>query len=76
MSSPNIVLSWWQLTLMAVVPVASLAGWLVAIFIAAREPRVRNAAAPSAGLAPGQAAVGQAAVGQDEPARPDRPLAA
>ncbi len=76
MSNPNIVLSWWQLTLMAVIPVALLAGWLIACFIAAREPKVRNVAAAPAGLDPGQAAAGQDAAGQDEPARPDRRLAA
>lgn len=69
MSNPNIYLSWWQLTLMAVVPVALLAGWLIACFIAAREPDSHSAAAagPSTGTGTGT---------QDEPARPDRRLAA
>ncbi len=37
--SPNSDLSAWQLTIMAVVTVALLVGWLIAIFLAAREPR-------------------------------------
>ncbi len=76
MSNPNIVLAWWQLTLMAVVPVALLAGWLIACFIAAREPRSHGAAAagPSAGTGTGASV--QDTSSQDEPARPDRRLAA
>ena len=35
---PNSALSVWQLTIMAVIPVALLTGWLIAIFVAAREP--------------------------------------
>ncbi len=74
MSNPNIYLSWWQLTLMAVVPVVMLAGWLIACFIAAREPRSHAAAA---GLGLGQAAAGPAtgtsASVQDEPALPAPP---
>ena len=35
---PNSVLSVWQLTIMAVIPVVLLFAWLIAIFVAAREP--------------------------------------
>jgi hypothetical protein len=35
---PNTVLSAWQLALMAVVAMVTLAGWLIAVFVAAREP--------------------------------------
>jgi len=35
---PNSALSAWQLTNMAVVVVVTLAAWLIAIFVAAREP--------------------------------------
>jgi len=35
---PNSVLSVWQLTIMAVVPVVLLFGWLIAIFVVSREP--------------------------------------
>ena len=48
MSYPNTVLSVWQMTIMAVVPVLALFGWLIAIFIAAR-PRQRDAATTLAG---------------------------
>jgi len=36
--NPNSALSAWQLAVMAAVPVAALAVWLTAIFLAAREP--------------------------------------
>ena len=78
MSNPNIYLSWWQLTLMAVVPVALLAGWLIACFIAAREPRSYRAAAavPATGADAGASAGAQDTSSEDEAARPDRRLAA
>ena len=41
---PNSALSVWQLTIMAVIPVALLFGWLIAIFVAAREPGRQNLA--------------------------------
>ena len=43
--NPNSALSAWQLAVMAAVPVAALAVWLTAIFLAAREPRGRAQAA-------------------------------
>jgi hypothetical protein len=43
--NPNSALSAWQLAVMAVIPVATLAVWLSAIFLAAREPRGRAQAA-------------------------------
>ncbi len=46
---PNTALSAWQLAIMAVVPVMALAAWLIAIFLAAREPRRDRAAAVSPG---------------------------
>jgi len=46
---PNTALSAWQLAVMAVVPVTALAVWLIAIFLAAREPRRDRAAAVSPG---------------------------
>jgi hypothetical protein len=81
MSDPNSVLSAWQLTLMITVPVVLLFGWLIAVFIAAREPRARDVAAASgpAGTGTGtgrEDASGQDAAGQDEPVRVDRRLAA
>jgi len=42
---PNSVLSVWQLTIMAVVPVVLLFAWLIAIFVASREPGRQDLAA-------------------------------
>jgi len=41
---PNSALSAGQLAIMAVVVVASLAAWLIAVFLAARQPRGTSAA--------------------------------
>jgi predicted metal-binding membrane protein len=41
---PNSDLSAGQLTIMAVVVVAVLAAWLIAVFLAARQPREKSAA--------------------------------
>ena len=41
---PNSALSVGQLAIIAVVPVLSLAAWLIAVFVAHREPRRRDAA--------------------------------
>jgi len=48
MSYPNNVLSAWQITLMIAVPLMLLVGWVIAVFIAAREPAVPGLAAPAA----------------------------
>lgn len=42
---PNSALSAWQLAIMAVVVVASLAAWLTLVLLADRDPRGRSAAA-------------------------------
>jgi hypothetical protein len=42
---PNSALSAGQLAIMAVVVAASLAAWLIAVFLAARQPRGTSAAA-------------------------------
>ncbi len=42
---PDSTLSAGQLVIMAVVVVASLAAWLIAVFLAARQPRGTSAAA-------------------------------
>jgi hypothetical protein len=81
MSDPNSALSVWQLTLLAVVPFALLVGWLIACFIAAREPRSHGAAAagPATGTGTGtstQDIRSQDIRSQDEAAPPDRRLAA
>jgi hypothetical protein len=41
---PNSALSAWQLALIAVVPVLTLAAWLILVFAADRQPRHRHAA--------------------------------
>ena len=72
--NPNSALNVWQLAVMAAVPVAALAVWLTAIFLAAREPRghAQAAAVSPAGQLPpaGSAHVAPGSVaGEDEPAR-------
>ena len=74
--NPNSALSAWQLAVMAVVPVAALAGWISAIFLAVREPRGRAQAAaapPACAATPGTRSahvVPAPVTGQSEPARP------
>jgi hypothetical protein len=41
---PDTALSAWQLATIAVVAVVSLAAWLIAVFLAARQPRGTSAA--------------------------------
>ncbi len=70
---PNIVLSVWQLTIMAVVPVVLLFAWLIAIYVASREPAGQGAAAAGSAGAPAAAGTGSrslAEVGEREPVRP------
>jgi hypothetical protein len=66
----NTTLSTWQLVIMAVVPLTALIGWLVAIFIAAREPS-RPQAAVAAPASPVLASVSEPAgpgtAGESEP---------
>jgi hypothetical protein len=45
MSYPNSALAVWQLTLIALVVVSSLAVWLVLVYAAARPPRPNREAA-------------------------------
>ena len=62
---PNSVLSVWQLTIMAVVPVVLLFAWLIAIFVASREPARKDLAVAGSPAEP--AAVG---TGSRLPAKP------
>jgi len=62
----NSALSTWQLVIMAVVPLTALVGWVVTIFIVAREPR-RPYVAAAAPAAPA-ASAGTAASGTAVPA--------
>jgi hypothetical protein len=41
---PNSAVSAWQLAIIAVVPVLTLAAWLILVFAADRQPRHRRAA--------------------------------
>ncbi|MGH3181633.1 MAG: hypothetical protein ACRDOH_21265 [Streptosporangiaceae bacterium] len=66
MSDPN-ALSAWQLAIIAVVAVACLATWLIAIFLADREPRPDHAAAASPTEASDATAVGATPVAADKP---------
>ena len=69
---PNIALSAWQMAIMAVVPVMALAGWLIAVFIAAREPGKQDLAAAGSAGAPTAAGTGSrspAVAGEREPAQ-------
>ena len=42
--NPDTALSAWQLAIIAVVAVVSLAAWLIAVFLAARQPHGTSAA--------------------------------
>ena len=76
MSGPNSALSAWQLAIMAVVIVASLAAWLIAVYLADREPRRHDrAGAGSPGKATDAAAAGSitaAMASEHQPARQAR----
>jgi len=70
---PNSSLAAWQLVVIAVVAVATLAAWLAVVYLAARDPGGHEQAAASS--APGATAAGTssripAAPGGREPERP------
>jgi hypothetical protein len=70
---PNSVLSIWQLTIMAVVPVVLLFAWLIAIYVASREPARPDLAAAGSAGEPAAAGTGSrlpAKPGEREPVRP------
>ena len=68
--NPNSALAAWQLAVMAVIPVATLAVWLTAIFLAAREPRGRAQAAAAAPETRSAHVVPVPVTGESELARP------
>jgi hypothetical protein len=86
MSDMNSALSVWQLVIIAVVPLAALCGWIITIFMVAREPRAHAATAASsaapvlsgpvlsgslaASAAPADEAAGATVGGQDQPMEP------
>jgi hypothetical protein len=66
---PNSALAAWQLALIAVVAVGTLAAWLAAVFLAARPPRRADGAALAS---PGESAAGTrqpAVAAEPEPAK-------
>jgi|HubBroStandDraft_5_1064220.scaffolds.fasta_scaffold507749_1 hypothetical protein len=66
----NSALSVWQLVIIAIVPLAALCGWIITVFIVAREPRA-PAAVAALSAAPAPAEEGAAgAGGQVEPMDP------
>jgi len=70
---PNSALSAWQLAIMAVVAVATLAFWLIAVYVAAREPGGQDLAAAGSADEPAAAGTGSrlpAKPGEREPVRP------
>ena len=69
---PNIVLSAWQLALLIVVPVVTLAGWLIAVYVAAREPGGQSVAAAGSPAEPATTGTGPrwpAKAGERDPER-------
>ncbi len=72
---PNIALSAWQLAVMAVVPVVTLAGWLIAIYVAAREPARHDQAAAGSPAGSATAATGSRAPAPAGGRTPGRPPA-
>ena len=69
MSNVNSALSVWQLVIMAIVPLAAMCGWIITIFIVAREPRPQAdvAALPAS---PALEAAGATVGAQDQPVEP------
>jgi hypothetical protein len=62
----NSALSVWQLVIIAVIPLAALCGWIITVFMVAREPR-----APAAVAALPAAETTGATVGdRDQPTEP------
>jgi hypothetical protein len=57
MPYPNTALSAWQLAVIAIVAVATLAAWIAAVFLAAREPAPRSTAATGTPESPGSAQI-------------------
>jgi hypothetical protein len=72
MSNVNSALSVWQLVIMAVIPLAALCGWIITIFVVAREPRAQAAVVASSALPalPAAEVAGATVGGQDQPVEP------
>jgi hypothetical protein len=72
MSNVNSALSVWQLVIMAVIPLAALCGWILTIFIVAREPRAQAEVAASSALpaSSGSESAGATVGGRDQLVEP------
>ena len=72
MSNVNSVLSVWQLVIMAVIPLTALCGWIITIFVVAREPRAQAAVAvlPASSATSASEAAGATVGGHDQPVQP------
>jgi hypothetical protein len=70
----NSALSVWQLVIIAVVPLAALCGWIITVFMVAREPRapaaIEVSSPPVLTALPADEAAGATAGGQDQPTEP------
>jgi hypothetical protein len=65
----NSALSVWQLVIIAVIPLAALCGWIITVFMVAREPRAPAATAASS-AAPADETAGVTLGGRDQPMDP------
>ena len=68
MSDMNSALSVWQLVIIAIVPLSALCGWIIIIFMVAREPHAQGAVAASSASAASPASAASAASAEDEAA--------
>jgi len=76
---PNIVLSAWQMTVMAIVPVLALAIWLIAVYAVARDTGEHEQAAAGSPAGSATALSGSrppSVVSEREPGRPPTEKAA
>jgi len=65
----NSALSVWQLVIIAVVPLVALCGWIITVFIVAREPRA-PAATAALSAAPAAETAGATVSDRDQPVDP------
>ena len=77
MSNMNSALSVWQLVIIIAIPLTLLCGWIITVFVVAREPRAHASASalPTAVAGNGSGwaadeAAGATVGGQDQPAQP------
>ena len=66
----NSALSVWQLVIIAVVPLAALCGWIITVFMVAREPRAPAAVAALPAAETTGATVGDRDQPMDQPTEP------